>query len=320
MAVVDAGPHFEGPVVTPVRGGDRAAPTRTPRLPIDTPTLAGPSAQASVVVTPGTGPYVAAVAASPENLSPFEDAPVEAPPTLVPQPLCRGCEAARLQRRGRRPPHTCGAGAAAAGLAGGAAAGVPAGASEAAATPAEKRRKVGGLSADVHREEETPEKEQAPVRAHPAATGVAVAKAAAKQRQKEELAQQKQLEKVSRAKIKSIGDRLKASLEICKVGSKRLGFEWRVPPGTVHASEVDVHTFRAMLDCCCNKLQPAGWDPSTAAVVGDLNGADAGRIFGVTKIRGGSMYAKFVVSSIAVTYCPQQEQLSLAYETIETMF
>mmetsp|Transcript_122288 Transcript_122288/g.391235 ORF Transcript_122288/g.391235 Transcript_122288/m.391235 type:complete len:320 (+) Transcript_122288:61-1020(+) len=319
MAVVDAGPHFEGPVVTPVRGGDRA-PSRTPRLPIETPTPAGPSAQASVVVTPGNGPYVAAVAASPEHVSPFEDAPAEAPPALVPQPLCRGCEAARLQRRGRRPAHACGAGTAAVGLAGGAAAGAAVGASEAAPTPAAKRRKVGGHVSDVHSEDETPEKVEARVRVHPAATGVAAEKAAAKQRAKEELAQQKQLEKVSRAKIKSIGLSLKASLEICKVGSKRLGFEWTVPPGIVHASEVDVHTFRAMLDCCCNKLQPAGWDPSTAAVVGDLNGADAGRIFGVQKIRGGSMYAKFVISSIAVTYRPQQEQLSLAYATIETMF
>lgn len=59
---------------------------------------------------------------------------------------------------------------------------------------------------------------------------------------------------------------------------------------------------------------PPGASSSSQAINFQLNKAQTASVFGVTKLRGGSMYAKFEVCSMSVSYRPRENILDLSYK------
>mmetsp|Transcript_68115 Transcript_68115/g.121374 ORF Transcript_68115/g.121374 Transcript_68115/m.121374 type:complete len:300 (-) Transcript_68115:80-979(-) len=145
-------------------------------------------------------------------------------------------------------------------------------------------------------------------------------RAALKQKAKDDAKQQKidakkQAEedkmkaKEYRVSLKNIGDTLKGSLQICKRGGM-----WEVPDGSVNFSGISLGLFQFMFGCFRAKLTPQDFTSETGSIVGHLSGADAGHVFGVTKIRGGSMYATYTIRRMTVSYQPSKQQMTLAYQ------
>lgn len=127
------------------------------------------------------------------------------------------------------------------------------------------------------------------------------AEKARKQAEKEEAAE-------ARGVIKRIGDAIKASMVICKRGGM-----WQVPPGSVSFKNVKFGVFKELFSrgrCCHVPVNFCNSDPSIT-----VTSKDAAAIFGATKVRGGSMYATFVISSIRANYVPATGQLSISYST-----
>jgi hypothetical protein len=58
--------------------------------------------------------------------------------------------------------------------------------------------------------------------------------------------------------------------------------------------------FRFMFGSFRAKLTPHDFTSNTGSIVGQLSGGDAGHVFGVTKIRGGSMYATYTIQRMTV--------------------
>ncbi|CAK9018086.1 unnamed protein product [Durusdinium trenchii] len=127
------------------------------------------------------------------------------------------------------------------------------------------------------------------------------AEKARKQTEKEEGAE-------ARSVIKNIGDRIKASMVICK----RAGM-WEVPPGSVSFKNVKFGIFKQLFSRGRCSYVPENFCPSDASIV--VTSKDAAGIFGATKVRGGSMYATFVISSLRANYIPATGQLSISYDT-----
>lgn len=127
------------------------------------------------------------------------------------------------------------------------------------------------------------------------------AEKARKQAEKEEAAE-------ARGVIKRIGDTIKASMVICKRGGM-----WEVPPGSVSFKNVKFGVFKELFSrgrCC---YVPTNFYNSDASIT--VTSKDAAAIFGATKVRGGSMYATFVISSLRANYIPATGQLSISYST-----
>jgi hypothetical protein len=145
-------------------------------------------------------------------------------------------------------------------------------------------------------------------------------RAALKQKAKDDAKQQKMdvkqqaVEDKLKAKeykvsLKNIGDQLKDNLQICKRGGM-----WEVPDGSVNFSGVSFGLFRFMFGPLRAKLTPQDFTPETVSIVGQLSGCDAGNVFGVTKIRGGSMYATYTIKRMTVSYQPLKQKLTIAYQ------
>merc|ERR1711920_641055 len=126
---------------------------------------------------------------------------------------------------------------------------------------------------------------------------------------KQQVEEDKLKAKEYKASLKNIGDQLKGSLQICKRGGM-----WEVPDGSVNFSGVSFGLFRFMFGHFRAKLTPQDFTPETVSIVGQLSGCDAGNVFGVTKIRGGSMYATYTIQRMTVSYRPLKQQLTLAYQ------
>lgn len=142
------------------------------------------------------------------------------------------------------------------------------------------------------------------------------AKAELRKKNKEHAAQQKAREASHRATLRQVGDSLKGCLQICRVGGRH--GDWTVPPGHLRVVNINFDTFHHMFGSVMKKLSPSPCSVESAVIAGEMTGDEAGHIFGVTKIRGGSMYAKFVISSMTVMYRPKDKSLQLAYVTEET--
>jgi len=145
-------------------------------------------------------------------------------------------------------------------------------------------------------------------------------RAALKQKAKDDAKQQKIAAKKQaeedklRAKeykesLKNIGDQFKGSLQICKRGGM-----WEVPDGSVNFSGVSFGLFRFMFGHFRAKMTPQDFTSETVSIVGQLSGRDAGNVLGVTKIRGGSMYATYTIQGMTVSYQPLKQKLTLAYQ------
>ncbi|CAJ1396501.1 unnamed protein product [Effrenium voratum] len=127
------------------------------------------------------------------------------------------------------------------------------------------------------------------------------AEKARKQADKEEAAE-------ARSVIKKIGDDIKASMVICK----RAGM-WEVPPGSVSFKNVKFAIFKELFSRGRCNFSPSNFCKSDASIV--VMFKDAASIFGATKVRGGSMYATFVISSLRANYIPATGQLNISYST-----
>eukprot|EP00933_Yihiella_yeosuensis_P041128 TRINITY_DN35560_c0_g1_i1.p1 TRINITY_DN35560_c0_g1~~TRINITY_DN35560_c0_g1_i1.p1 ORF type:complete len:267 (+),score=78.42 TRINITY_DN35560_c0_g1_i1:55-855(+) len=133
-------------------------------------------------------------------------------------------------------------------------------------------------------------------------------KKAAKEADQAQKLKEKHEAAASRSIIKNIGDSIKASMVISKRGGM-----WSVPPGSLSFRNIPYSTFQELFSRGRCAFTPANYcesDPTISVVT-----KDAASIFGATKVRGGSMYATFVISSMRVTYIPAQKQLSIAYNT-----
>ena len=146
-------------------------------------------------------------------------------------------------------------------------------------------------------------------------------RAALKQKEKEQAQQQKaeakqqaqkQKEKAKeyRRAVQDLGDHLKGSLQICKHGGM-----WVVPDGSVKFSNISLGLFCYMFGHLRQKMQPPDFNAKSGSVVATISGEDAGGVFGVSKIRGGSMYATHVIRRMMISYRPAQQQLTLEYQT-----
>eukprot|EP00435_Cladocopium_sp_Y103_P047218 s1502_g13.t2 len=135
---------------------------------------------------------------------------------------------------------------------------------------------------------------------------------AEKQAAKEAEKARKQAEKEEAAAalgvIKRIGDTIKASMVICKRGGM-----WEVPPGSVSFKNVKFGVFKELFSRGRCSYVPTNFCNSDASIV--VTSKDAAAIFGATKVRGGSMYATFVISSLRANYIPATGQLSISYST-----
>ena len=88
---------------------------------------------------------------------------------------------------------------------------------------------------------------------------------------------------------------MKGNLQICKRGGM-----WEVPDGSVNLAGISLGLFRFMFGSFRAKLTPHDFTSNTGSIVGQLSGGDAGHVFGVTKIRGGSMYATYTIQRMTV--------------------
>ena len=144
---------------------------------------------------------------------------------------------------------------------------------------------------------------------------------ALKQKEKEQTQQQKaqarqqaqkkkEQAKEYRRAVQDLGDHLKGSLQICKHGGM-----WVVPDGSVKFSNISLGLFCYMFGHLRQKMQPPDFNGKSGSVVATISGRDAGVVFGVSKIRSGSMYATHVIRRMMISYWPAQQQLTLEYQT-----
>jgi len=141
----------------------------------------------------------------------------------------------------------------------------------------------------------------------------------AMQAEKVRAKERQERDKVFRVELKNMGDRVKDNLQICRLGPKRGGV-WVVPDGQIRFKNVCYELFRFIFGVEMHKCTPQGATESTPVISLQLTQAEAGRVFGVTKLRGGSMYAKFRVCAMSVTYRPQERSLDLGYKMEEYYF
>jgi len=138
----------------------------------------------------------------------------------------------------------------------------------------------------------------------------------AAQAEKNRAKEQKEREKEFRVRLREMGDRLKDNLQICRFGPKRGGI-WAVPDGQIRFRNVGYDFFLFIFR---GLTSPAGATQSAPLISLQLSQDQAGSVFGVTKLRGGSMYAKFRVRSMSVTYRPNDQSLELGYKMEEYYF
>jgi len=120
--------------------------------------------------------------------------------------------------------------------------------------------------------------------------------------------QEKQDVAASRKAIKDMGDAIKSSMVISKRGGM-----WEVPPGSVSFRNVSFSTFMTLFARGRCSFTPTNYcqnDPTISVYT-----KDAASIFGSTKVRGGSMYATFVITSMRATFIPAKGSLSISYDT-----
>ena len=127
----------------------------------------------------------------------------------------------------------------------------------------------------------------------------------AAQLEKVQAKEQKEREKEFRTELKNMGDRLKASLQICRFGPKRRGI-WAMPDGQLRFTDISYDFFMFISGHFEQKFTPTGASKSSPMMSVELRGSEPGNVFGVTELRGGSMFAKFQVSAISVTYRPRE--------------
>lgn len=111
-----------------------------------------------------------------------------------------------------------------------------------------------------------------------------------------------------RAALKEIGDSIKGSMRIAKVGGM-----WSVPPGNVSFKGVSFEVFRSIFCRGRCAYSPENFGPLDSAI--SLTTKDAAAIFGSTKVVGGSMYATFTITTMRATYLPGKQQLTISYDT-----
>jgi len=116
-------------------------------------------------------------------------------------------------------------------------------------------------------------------------------------------------ERAFRARLKDMGDTIKSNLTICCFGGRRHG-EWRVPDGTLRFKDIEFDCFEYMF----GRFAPRGTSGSSAAINFKMDKSQATAVFGITKLRGGSMYATFEVRSMTITYQPHKHSLELSYK------
>ena len=112
----------------------------------------------------------------------------------------------------------------------------------------------------------------------------------------------------ARSTIKRIGGSIKASMVICK----RAGM-WEVPPGSVSFKNVKFGIFKELFSRGECTYVPENFCESDASIV--VTSKTAASIFGASKVRGGSMYASFVIDSIRASYMPATGHLNISYTT-----
>jgi len=120
--------------------------------------------------------------------------------------------------------------------------------------------------------------------------------------------QEKQDAAASRKAIKDMGDAIKSSMVISKRGGM-----WEVPPGSVSFRNVSFSTFMTLFARGRCSFTPTNYcqnDPTISVYT-----KDAASIFGSTKVRGGSMYATFVITSMRATFIPAKGSLCISYDT-----
>ncbi|CAK9098789.1 Hypothetical protein SCF082_LOCUS46281 [Durusdinium trenchii] len=83
--------------------------------------------------------------------------------------------------------------------------------------------------------------------------------------------------------------------------------------GSVSFKNVKFGIFKQLFSRGRCSYVPENFCPSDASIV--VTSKDAAGIFGATKVRGGSMYATFVISSLRANYIPATGQLSISYDT-----
>ena len=127
---------------------------------------------------------------------------------------------------------------------------------------------------------------------------------------KQQAQKQKEKAKEYRRAVQDLGDHLKGSLQICKHGGM-----WVVPDGSVKFSNISLGLFCYMFGHLRQKMQPPDFNAKSGSVVATISGGDAGVVFGVSKIRSGSMYATHVIRRMMISYWPAQQQLTLEYQT-----
>jgi len=114
------------------------------------------------------------------------------------------------------------------------------------------------------------------------------------------------------ARLKDMGDTLKDNLKICCFGSRRRGV-WKVPDRTLRFNSIGDDLFTYIF----GRYAPARSSESSPVISFRLDKSQAIAVFGVTKLRGGSMYAKFEVCAISVNYRSREQVLELAYKMDE---
>jgi len=120
----------------------------------------------------------------------------------------------------------------------------------------------------------------------------------AAQAAKAQAKEQAERSKTFRVVQKNMGDTIKGNLRICRFGGKH--GEWRVPDGTLR--------FKNIGQDCFNHIFGARGTSFT------MDQSQAAAVFGITKLRGGSMYAQFTVCSMTVNYQPRENTLQLSYK------
>ena len=103
--------------------------------------------------------------------------------------------------------------------------------------------------------------------------------------------------RVYRARLKDMGDTLKGP---CWDGSR----------GTLRFNSVGDDLFAFIF----GRYAPARASESSPVISSQLDKSKAIAVFGVTKLRGGSMYAKFEVCAMSVNYRSREQVLELGYE------
>jgi len=92
---------------------------------------------------------------------------------------------------------------------------------------------------------------------------------------------------------KDFGDRIKDALRLEKYEIQKMRFD----------VTMDVVFFRSFFGGNA-KIAPQEYDQSTAVVVAELSNAQAGTVFGVSKIKNGNRYSQYHLSSMIVVFYP----------------